>query len=73
MTMDPTPPAAASTSSVPVLSAPSRNRSNSVSHAVMPVSGSAAAWAKVSVRGLCPVIRSSASWNWASLPARPAD
>jgi hypothetical protein len=39
----------------------------------MPVSGSAAAWAKVSVRGLCPVIRSSASWNWASLPARPAD
>ena len=72
-TMDPTPPAAASASSVPVLAAFSRNRSNNVSHAVRLVSGSAAAWAKLSVRGLCPAIRSSTTWNWASLPGRLAD
>ena len=71
--MDPTPPAAASASRVPVLDAPSRNRSNSVSHAVRPVSGSAAAWEKVSVRGLCPAIRSSTTWNSASLPGRATD
>jgi len=46
-TIEPTPPAAPSTSSVPPLSLlPSRNRSNNASHAVIVVKGSAAASAK---------------------------
>ena len=62
-TIDPTPPAAPSTSSTPELSGFSRIRSNSDSHAVMVVSGSAAAWPKSRLRGLCPVMRSSTRWN----------
>jgi len=68
--IEPTPPAAASASSVPALSGVSRKRSNSVSHAVIVVSGRAAAAANVSVRGLCPAMRSSTAWNCALVPGR---
>ena len=53
-TIEPTPPAAPTASSVPVSPSPSPNRSKSVSHAVIVVSGSAAASAKSRLRGLCP-------------------
>jgi hypothetical protein len=45
-------------------------RSNSISHAVMVVSGSAAASALLSDRGFKPTIRSSTRWNWLSAPGR---
>jgi hypothetical protein len=63
-------PAAAITSSVPVLSRCSPRRSNTVSHAVIAVSGSAAAAAKSRLAGLRPTIRSSTSWTPALLPGR---
>jgi hypothetical protein len=68
--MEPTPPAAASTNRSPVESFVRPNRSNSVSHAVIVVSGSAAASANDSDVGLRETMRSSTAWNSALLPWR---
>ena len=45
-------------------------RSNSISHAVIEVSGSAAASAQSIVAGLRPTMRSSTRWNSALVPGR---
>jgi hypothetical protein len=66
--IDPTPPAPPTTSSVPVDSGESRNRSNSVSHAVIDVNGRAAASAKLSELGRRATIRSSTACSSALLP-----
>ena len=71
--MDPPPPAPAVTSSAPASCGEPRrrpSRSNSASHAVIAVSGIAAAWAKSSVRGLRPTIRSSTQCSSAFVPGR---
>ena len=47
-----------------------RSRSNSASHAVSAVSGSAADAAKSSVRGFSAAIRSSTVWNSLFAPGR---
>ncbi|NYF29004.1 hypothetical protein [Microbacterium sp. JAI119] len=66
----PTPPAAPITRSTPVLSRVSARRSNRLSHAVMTISGSAAASATDSVRGAWPTMLSSTRWNRAFVPER---
>ncbi|HEY2191212.1 MAG TPA: hypothetical protein VGH76_02765 [Actinomycetospora sp.] len=48
----------------------SSRHANSDSHAVIVVSGSAAASAKDSVRGIGPTMRSSTAWNCAFAPCR---
>ena len=68
MIIDPTPPAPASTSRSPCDDSVRPNRSNSVSHAVIVVSGSAAASAKDSDVGLRAAMRSSTAWNSALVP-----
>ena len=73
MPIDPTPPAPPTISTDLPSSAPSGEtprRSNSASHAVMVVSGSAAAQVKSSDFGFAPTIRSSTRWNSLFAPGR---
>jgi len=67
---EPTPPAAPRISSVPVDSRVSLSRSNRDSQAVIEVSGSAAASAKLSVPGRSATIRSSTACSSALAPGR---
>ena len=68
--IEPTPPAAPSTSRSPVESLVRPNRSNSVSHAVIVVNGSAAASANDSEDGLRDTMRSSTACSSALVPGR---
>ncbi|WP_211333963.1 hypothetical protein [Asanoa ferruginea] len=69
-TIEPTPPAAPTTSSVPVLASFRPKWSKRISQAVIVVRGSAAASAKSRLAGLCPTTFSLTTWNSALLPGR---
>jgi len=70
----PTPPPAPTISkNRPSPPRPTPKRSNNISHAVMEVSGSAAAAAKARVAGFRPTILSSTRWSSALVPCRRID
>ena len=71
--IDPTPPAPpmmSTAEAAPCTGLRMSMRSNSASQAVIAVSGSAAACAKLTERGLWPTMRSSTRWNCALVPGR---